>query len=252
MGVQFADTRGAGDVDFGDITTDDIEPDKQHASLTKGGTNLRAEPTVPVSQRASYAFGPCREVAAVVGGSRNTGQRIGHRYSVHEDDARVATGDDFRQITLNDGVLLAIAGEGFEHGRRVLVTRVEDEDATPTHAVERLADRLAMLGEEGVHIWHGAGDERRRAALREPGGKHLLVHIPQALRSVHHQTARCFSPFQNVRGVDVFRVERRVFAHQQHVEAAQRLGHSIPVSEPVVEILAHGDGAGPAPSGAIP
>ena len=76
----------------------------------------------------------------------------------------------------------AVVGQGLEHHARVLVAGLEHEDRMAAHAVQRLADDLAVLAREGRHLGHVAGDQRRRAALREPGGVDLLVHVAQAAR----------------------------------------------------------------------
>ena len=97
------------------------------------------------------------------------------------------------------------------------------EDRVAAHAVQRLADDLAVLARERLHFGHIAGDQRGRAALRKPGGVDLLVDVAQTPRPIHHQRPGEFGALQDVGGVDVFGVERRVLAHQDHVECTQRL-----------------------------
>ena len=62
----------------------------------------------------------------------------------------------------------------------------------------------------------------RRAALREAGREQLLVAVAQRLRVVDHQAAVARARLEDVGGVDVLVVERRVLAHQHHVEPAER------------------------------
>ncbi len=94
---------------------------------------------------------------------------------------------------------------------------VDDEDRAPAHAVQRLADGLAVLAHEGGHVRHVAGDERGRARLGEPGGVDLLVHVPQALGAIADQHPFDLGPLEHVGGVDVLHVEWRVLPHQDDV-----------------------------------
>ena len=73
------------------------------------------------------------------------------------------------------------------------------------------------------HVVSAADDQRWRA-LREFGGKELLVAVSEALRPVHDERAFLLGPLEQVGGVDVFEVERGVLAHQDDVELAQWLG----------------------------
>ncbi|MNP17187.1 hypothetical protein D3C76_1096110 [compost metagenome] len=65
-------------------------------------------------------------------------------------------------------------------------------------------------------------DHGRRRALREQRGEELLVAVAQALRAVHHQHPGALGLFQQVGGIDVLVVERRVLAHQDHVQLGER------------------------------
>ena len=61
-----------------------------------------------------------------------------------------------------------------------------------------LHDDLAVLAQERVHVGHVAGDQGRRAALREPGRVDLLVHVAQALRAVDDQRALLLGALEDV------------------------------------------------------
>ncbi len=195
----------------------------------------------PIVEPAADALGPGGEIAPVVGRGRDAGEAVGYRLAVHEDHARVARLDDVRDVTLHDGVPPAVLGERLEHHVGVLVARLEHEDRAAAHAVERLADRPAVLAQERVHVRHVARDERRCAALREPGRVHLLVHVAQALRPVHDQRTGSLGAFEDVRRVDVLGVEWRVLAHQDHVEVAEPLDLRLAAREPVARVVPHLD-----------
>ena len=61
---------------------------------------------------------------------------------------------------------------------------------------------------------HVARDKRGRAALREPGGVHLLVHVPQALRAVHDQHALRLRRARGCRSCRCIPCRRGVLAHE--------------------------------------
>ena len=47
----------------------------------------------------------------------------------------------------------------------------------------------AVLAQKGLHFRHVASNQRRRAALGEPCGVDLLIHVPQPLRAVDDESA---------------------------------------------------------------
>src|SRR5258708_38651978 len=69
---------------------------------------------------------------------------------------------------------------------------------------------------------------------------YTFVHVPQTLRPVAHQRTLVQCAIQNVRGVDILRIEGRILARQNHVEFTQvcvlRLASHKPCSG-VVEYL---------------
>src|SRR3546814_9236195 len=64
-------------------------------------------------------------------------------------------------------------------------------------------------------------DQCRRGALWKLGGEELLVAVAQALRSIDHQRSGLFRQFQQIGCVDILAVERRVLAHEDHVQISQ-------------------------------
>ncbi|MNZ89380.1 hypothetical protein D3C78_1083020 [compost metagenome] len=79
-----------------------------------------------------------------------------------------------------------------------------------------------MLGGEGANDVRAAAHQGRRRALREEGGEQFFVTVAQALWAVDHQHAFGFGLLQQVGAVDELHVERRVLAHQDHVQFGQR------------------------------
>ena len=107
-------------------------------------------------------------------------------------------------------------------------------------AVEWLDHDTRMLGREGFEIVHRARDQRQRRVLGEPRRVCLLVHVPERLRRVDHETAAERRPIEDVGRVDVLDVERRVLAHQDDVDVAEPKVFFRAEFEPVVRIVAHG------------
>ncbi len=212
-----------------------------------------AGPICALSQRsrslsgAADALGAGGEIAAVVLRGRDARQRVGERFTIDEQHARVAADRDFRQVFLDDGKALAVVGERLEHDARILVARRHHENRASAHAVQRLADDGAVRGGELRHLVHVARHQGGRAALGKPGGVDLFVHVAQALGPVHDQSAGPLRALENVRRIDVFRVKGRVLAHQHHVEFAHAAGFGGAQREPILRIGAHRKRAGACP-----
>ena len=65
----------------------------------------------------------------------------------------------------------------------------------------------------------------------KPGRIDLLVDVAQALRAIVDMRALQLRAIEDVGAVDVFGVERRILAHQNHVEFAQLARRSPSPSE---------------------
>ncbi|MNH03124.1 hypothetical protein D3C79_623760 [compost metagenome] len=96
-----------------------------------------------------------------------------------------------------------------------------------------------MLLVEFADMSSAAADQGVWRQLREPGGEQLFVTVTQALWLVDHQRAFHFGSFQNVGCIDVFSVERRIFAHQDHVQILQRQILLAAKAEPALFIFFH-------------
>jgi len=84
---------------------------------------------------------------------------------------------------------------------------------------------------------HVPRDQGGGTALGKPGGIDLLVHVPEAPRIVHHQSALQLGPIEDVGAVDVFDIEWRVLAHQNNVEFAEFSRGARAASEPIAQIV---------------
>ena len=76
-----------------------------------------------------------------------------------------------------------------------------------------------MLGEELARQPERAGDRGRRHELRKIEHPDLFRRVADAGRVVDHQRF-ALDPLEQVRRGDVAEVERRVLAHQHHVDVA--------------------------------
>ncbi len=176
----------------------------------------------------------------MVPGAGDAGERKGHRLALDEEHPRVPRLRDVGNVALRDRVALAVLAQGLEHHPGVRVPGGEHEHRAPGHAVQRLADDLAVLAQERLHLPHVARDQGGRAALRKPGRVDLLVHVAQALGTVDDEDPGGFSALEDIGAVDVLGVEGRVLAHQEALQGTQGLDHRLPEGEPARGISPHG------------
>src|ERR1700727_2162758 len=249
--VQFTNSGRTCDVDLGDEVADDVQTDKYPARVAQLRSDLRAEPSIAIIERTALGARAGRQIAAVVVSQRNGGQRVGHRLAGDQNDAAVPCRDNFRQVALHDGVAGAVAGQGLEHHIAVLVALLENENGFAAHAIQRLAHGLAVLPQEFAHVMHVARDEGGRATLRKPGRIDLLVDVAQPLRPIVDMSALQLRPIEDVGAVNVFGVERRVLAHQDHVVFTQLVGGRFPQREPFRRIVRDLERRQPAPGNPV-
>ena len=104
------------------------------------------------------------------------------------------------------------------------------------HAVERLQDDVAVHGVEALDRFGVARDQRRRDPLREFEDRELFGVVAECRRPVEHARAFALGLLQQVSGVEVFAVERRILAHQHRVDVGERQGRCGLLNEPVVRV----------------
>ncbi|MNN11436.1 hypothetical protein D3C81_1243940 [compost metagenome] len=111
------------------------------------------------------------------------------------------------------------------------------EDRRAAHAVQGFENDVTLLGGELAQNVDAPAHQGRRRALRELGGEQLLVAVAQALRAVDHQQAFALGLLQQLRAVEEFVVERRVLAHQDHVQLVQGQILLVIEMEPMLGIM---------------
>src|SRR5688500_11276258 len=166
--VEFTDSCRTRDVDLGHEAADDVDADEYHAAFGENRPDLRDQPAITVGQFPSYTLRARREIAAVVVGGGNAGERVGDWLAVDDQDPGIAGLDDVRHVTLRDGEALPVVGQRLDDDVEVLVALLGHEDGLAAHAVERLHDDLSVFFGERRHLAGIARDERGRAALRKP------------------------------------------------------------------------------------
>ncbi len=230
----------AGDVNLGQPIADDVETDEDEPLLFQRRAHRAGDGPVGLAQGARLATAAGRQVATGLPLGRNAGQAVGHRLTVHHQHPLVAILDG-GQIGLRHAELAAVLGEGFDDDADVGVIFLHAEDGGAAHAVQRLEDDVLVLGVEGTQLVSSTSDERGRGVLGKPGGVELLVGVAQALRLVDDEAAFILGPLQHVGGVDKFGVERGILAHQDHVQAGERLIHHLAQRVPVGIVIFDGE-----------
>ncbi len=91
--IEFANARRAGDVHFGQIVPDHVDPDEIQTAAHQFGADLFGDPSIARRQRPAFAGATGGEVAARFAGFRNARERIGDRFAVDDEDAFIAVFD---------------------------------------------------------------------------------------------------------------------------------------------------------------
>ena len=110
------------------------------------------------------------------------------------------------------------------------------EDLAPTHAVEGLQDGIALDVDEGVERAGLACDQRRRRELGKFEHRELLGVVAQRLRPVEDARTFGHGAVEQPGRRHVFDVERRVLAHDDRREIAQRHDVARDLDAPLVVI----------------
>src|SRR6185295_12277683 len=105
------------------------------------------------------------EIAARLAGFGDTGERVRHRLAGDQQDALVAVAD-FRDVALGHDGPAPVLGDGLDDDVQVGIVAAHPEDRGAAHAVERLQDYVAVLGDE---LADRALATRRDGGRDEPG-----------------------------------------------------------------------------------
>ncbi len=143
-----------------------------------------------------------------------------HGLAFDQDDALVAR-PDLRQVALHHDRLALDLLVHLQKRGQVLVPRTQPEYAGPAIAEQRLQDDVAVLVPEGADLVAVAGQEGRRHQLPEAQHKELLRRVAHRRRIVDHERPVRRQQLEQMGRGDIGHVERRVLAHQDHVDAGE-------------------------------
>ena len=128
--------------------------------------------------------------------------------------------------------------EQVEERAEIEVLALEPEHGLAALAVERLHHDVAVLGAERLDLGEVARDQRRRHQVGKFGDEHLLGRVAHVGRIVDHQRRRV-DALQHVGRRDVGEVERRILAHQDHVEGGELVAARLAQREVIAHDVAH-------------
>ena len=135
----------------------------------------------------------------------------------------------------------ALAVQRFDDAAQIQPVGLDAENAHAAHAIERLQDDVLVLGMKGAYRLRIAGHQRGADVLRELHNRQLLGVVAQRTRLVEYLGAFALGLLQQVRGVKIFAVKRRVFAHDDSGKAMQRQHRALLFFEPVLGLPGQGD-----------
>ena len=174
-------------------------------------------------ERLRHAAPASGEVAAHFARLRDARKGIGHGFAVDDEHALVAR-FNFRQKLLRHEAGRAIVADLLDDAAEVQPVGLDAEDAHAAHAVERLEDDVAVFGVKGADGGCRARDQRGRDEWLELHDGEFFRMVAQGAGAVDDQRALALGLLQQVRGVEVFGVKGRVFAHEHGVKVTQRGG----------------------------
>src|SRR6266852_6200456 len=212
---------GARDVDFGQIIPDHVQADEEQPLARE----LRPERVRDF--QVSPREGPCDagaaggEVAARLARLGDACKAMRHGFPRDQQDALVALAD-FRNVALCHDRFCAVANQRFDDDVAVGIARDDAKHRFTAHSIERLQHHVAVSVDEFLELSGEARHQRRRGELRVFRDRQLLAVVADRARVVEHHRAILLRELQKPGARDVLGVERRVLAHEHHVEFSER------------------------------
>ena len=109
----------------------------------------------------------------------------------------------------------------FQRHIQIAIIGTGDEYRPAAHAVKRFKNGLTSVFHKHSQVRERSTDQRPRTTLWEPRNKRFLIGIADTARSINDKSAALFRPFQDVGGLDILHVERRILTHQDHVDVTE-------------------------------
>ena len=142
-----------------------------------------------------------------------------HRLPVDQDDALVAVRHLRKEFLGNQGLARCRSEHFVQRGKVPVITR-QVENSRAAVAIERLEYDVSVSCRKFAYFIKPTRDHCRRRQIRKLKHKQLFRKIPYPKRVVDHERVRY--QFEQMRGRDVTRVERRILAEPDDVEGVQR------------------------------
>ena len=234
--------RWGGDVNLGQIVTDDINADKNLAVLAQqrpdGGTNFE------ITRGQPHLFRPPTRMHIRPGFPRlrHPVDRA-HRVAVNQNDPFVTVGH-VRQKLLHDQRLAVDAGKHLMQRRQIAVVRVQPEHPRPAIAVKRFQDDIAVPRLERANGVQIAGNRSGGNQIGKPQDKQLFRRIAHPERIIHHKGFRV-DQVQQMRCGDISHIKRRVLTQPNHIKISQINLGLIAVTDVIADLAAQSDRKSP-------
>ena len=218
------------------MLADDVQTGQQDAAPFQFGGEGLGDFAVSFGQFLRHAAPARRQVAARFALLRNPRQRVGDNFAADDQHAFVAL-HDVGQVTLRHDGAGFQPHQGFQNAADVGVVRGEAEDAHAAHAVERFDDDVAVFGEKGAHVGGAGGNDGGRGELREIQHGQFFVEVAHGLPAVEHVCAVACSQGEELGGVEILHVKRRVGAHDYRVKFGQGRPNGACGAEPGMVVI---------------
>src|SRR5882762_6165872 len=212
---------GAGDVDFGQVIPDHVQADEEQPLARELRPERVRDFQVSPREGLCDAGASGGEVAARLARLGDARKAMRYGFPRDQQDALVALAD-FRDVALCHDRFCAVANQRFDDDVAVGIARGDAKHRFPAHSVERLEHYVAVSVDEFLELPGEPCHQRRRGELRVFRDRQLLAVVADRARFVEHLRAILLRELQKPGARDVLGVERRVLAHEHHVELRER------------------------------
>src|SRR5712691_2060385 len=217
----FPEAGGAGDVDLGEPVPDHVQADEEQPLARELRPERVRDFQVSPREGLCDAGAPGGEVAARLARLGDARKAMRYGFPRDQQDALVALAD-FRDVALCHDRFCAAANQRFDDHVAVGIARGDAKHRFPAHSVERLEHHVAVSVDEFLELPGEPCHQRRRGEMRVFRDRQLLAVVADRARFVEHLRAILLRELQKPGARDVLAVERRVLAHEHHVEFIER------------------------------
>ena len=200
---------------------DHIDAHKKQPRFDQGGFERCADLLFARGEFGGFRMPPHRQIAAEFTGFGFAVHRP-QGVAVHQQDALVAVAH-LGQEGLNHHRQLLLLGDQFQQGTQARAAAAGAHHPLAGPAPQGLEHHLAVAGGKAVELLHVGRHQGGGHQLREAQGAEFFVPGPQAGGAVEHLHALALGQLQQVGGIEVGLIHRRVLAHPHPLEALQRL-----------------------------